>query len=269
VEDNSGDIMSTVPLPLPRIALVVLGGALAACGDDSTGPGARELQLVASRFEEMVRTRAETGDPSGSLVSRDAALALRAGVRPTRVSITVDGAAGEYWALEVEHAFGDDLTESPVLTFPLTMRTMVAWRGTRLDRVIAISVFGDGGSFVDLFSESDAPSDAPLHYLASPSHGVFFDRGGPPFVAVGGGALATRQSIGGDCSQPRSTNTGGVFIPVPVSCQTAVFFTRFTMTTRALTLGGEEATGPTVTMREHDIAGMRLEYPPPPCPVCD
>ena len=128
------------------LALCVALGTLVSCSD-STSPSDDDVEMAASQFDALASVRGDAGDVDGAAVSHHAAFALRAGIRPTRVRITVDGATEDYRALEIEHAFGDDVTESPVLTQPIVLRSMVAWRGAPPARVIAITVPGDTGSF--------------------------------------------------------------------------------------------------------------------------
>ena len=243
------------------LALCFALGTVVSCSD-STSPSSDDAEVSASQFDVLAGVRGNAGDMDGAAASHHAAFALRAGVRPTRVRITVDGATEDYRALEIEHAFGDDLTESPVLTQPIVLRSMVAWRGSPPTRVIAITVAGDTGTFSS--ARLNATTEAPDRVLIfPPSTGIMFERGGPPFFAIDGGARSTRQTIGAECRTPPSPLS-----ITPPSCHAATFFTRFNMRAQEAPAGGRSAMRTRVVeMGGHDVGGIRLEYPPP-CPPC-
>ncbi|HEU5186412.1 MAG TPA: hypothetical protein VFU01_17715 [Gemmatimonadaceae bacterium] len=254
-----------------RLILLAAGACLLGCGDEPTGPSTLDLRLAALRFAFLERSRVETGDAFGGMAAHQAALALRTGVRPTRVNITVDGVTNEYWALEVEHAFGDDYTLSPVLTLPIVLRHMVAWQGDDPQRVISISVAGDTGTFT-LFQQLSLEAPGPGLPSVPFSSGVLFERGGRPFLAASGGARATRPAIGEECPLPpthRDVVTRVAPIFTPISCARATFFTRFNMVVHQLPAAGTASTAMrTVTMGDHTIEGIRLQYPAMPCLAC-
>jgi hypothetical protein len=252
-------------------ALLILGVLLVACAD-STGPGAADLRLVAVSFESLGRSRVEGGDGSGAGASRAAAQALRAGVRPARVRIAVDGVTEDYWALEVEHALSADLTQSPVLTLPIVARTMVAWRGAPAQRVISITVSSDTGTFSWARYETAEPPPLDRIYF-NPAIGIMFERGGPIHFAVDGGARSTRQTIGAECPLPERPTLMQAFVPVlrPTACHRALFFTRFNMRVQEGPPAGAAAVRVRVVeMEGFEVPGIRLEYPLMyrPCPVC-
>lgn len=260
-----------------RFAPLLLGAALVACGDDSTGPGAVDLRFAAQTLETLGRTRMNAGDGGGATASRMAALALRTGLRPERVRITVDGETEEYWALEVEHALGADLSaeinDAPILTLPIVARTMVAWRGRPVERLISITVASDTGTFTwERYTALELPPPYPLYI--GPAFGILFERGGPIHFSVDGGARSTRQAIGAECALPERLPFMQVLSPVaaPTSCHFARFFTRFDMRVQEGPPAGAAAVRVrVVSMDGHDVPGIRLEYPwlYRPCPVCD
>ena len=209
------------------------------------------------------------------MASRMASLALRAGLRPARVRIAVDGTTEDYWALEIEHAYGDDVTggvgDAPILTLPIVTRTMVAWRGGPVERVISITVSSDTGIFSLARLTSEVPPPYPLYI--GPAFGIMFERRGPVHFAIDGGARSTRQEIGEACAVPERPSFMQILSPVaaPTSCHRARFFTRFSMQLQdgfGDELGGVRVR--TVAMDGHDIPGIRLEYALrwEPCPVC-
>jgi hypothetical protein len=248
-----------------RLALLALGVTLTACDDGSTSPPI-DLAYIAMRFDALGRDRSQAGDPSGATAARGAALALRLGIRPTRVSIAVDGVTEEYLALETEHAFGDDDAAGPLPPPVIVVRTIIAWRGVRPDRFLAINVPGDTGSFTPPCAACLSEASNVVYWLCA--SGIMFERGGPSFIAVAGGARTTRQSIGGECEVPRRPS----FIPAlePIACNRAVFFARFTMTAHEMSTTSRVLRSRVVQMGAHDVAGVRLQYGPLPtlCPVC-
>src|SRR5688572_5420755 len=217
-------LSETPMLTVRRLAPLLLGVAGMAC-DDSTGPGAVDLHLVARSFETLGRARMGTGDGSGAMASRMASLALRAGLRPARVRIAVDGTTEDYWALEIEHAYGDDVTggvgDAPILTLPIVTRTMVAWRGGPVERVISITVSSDTGIFSLARLTSEVPPPYPLYI--GPAFGIMFERRGPVHFAIDGGARSTRQEIGEACAVPERPSFMQILSPVaaPTSCHRA------------------------------------------------
>jgi len=263
-------------LTFRRYAPLLLTAALAACDDDSTGPAAVDLRFAAQRFETLGRDRIGTGDGHGAMISRAAALALRAGLRPARVRIAVDGVTEEYWALEVERAIVPsltaDLNDAPI-NLPADLRTMVAWRGGRVERVIAIIVQSDTASFTWAeFRLTELPPPYPV--FVGPAFGIMFERGGPVHFAVDGGARSTRESLGAECAVPDSPSFLQLISPVavPTSCHLARFFTRFNMRVQEGPPAGAAAVRVrVVSMDGHDVPGVRFEYPwlYRPCPVCD
>lgn len=258
-----------------RFALLLLAAALGACDDDSTGPGAADRYFAARSFETLGQTRMSTGDASGAMASRVAAVALRSGLRPARVRIAVDGVTEEYWALEVEHALAGDLTndlsDAPILELPLVARTMVAWRGGPAERVIAITISSDTGTFTwERFTTSEVTLPYPLYF--GPALGIMFDRGGPGHFSVDGGARSTRQTIGAECRVPERPVIAQILAtPTPTTCHLATFFTRFSMRVQEGPPAGAAAVRVrTVAMDGHDVPGIRFGFRwfYRPCPVC-
>jgi hypothetical protein len=249
-----------------RLALVTLGLVLTACGDDSTAPAAVDLAFVATRFDALGRDRADAGDPGGAIAARGAALALRLGARPARVRIAVDGVPEDYLALEIEHAFADEGTGSLAPMPAVNVRTMMAWRGVRPDRFLAIMVAGDTGTFAEVWTLQSSEANSVVYGMLS--SGILFERGGPPWIAVAGGARTTRQSVGGECNVPRRS----AFMPAlgPIACHRAVFLTRFNMTVNETNTINRVLRSRVVEMGAHDVAGVQLRYRPLPtmCPVC-
>lgn len=249
------------------LTLVLACVALTACEDDSTGPATIDLRLAAWTFDALSRSRIEAGDGSGATAARHAALALRAGIRPTRVSITVDGVAEDYLALEIEHAFGDVPDLHSISPAPLFIRTMVAWRDGTPDRFLAIYVLGDTGTFRPFFTLVGASESRPV-FESIATGAVLFERGGPPFFGITGGARTTRQSIGIECPTPPMSSLMPPF--GATSCRRAAFLTRFTMTANETGQFTSGAPSRVVQMGLQEVAGVRFEYPgfPTQCLLC-
>ena len=253
-----------------RLIPLVLGVVLVACEDDATGPSNYELAFIARNFAELGRLREDAGDVTGAVAAAHATLALRSGIRPARVSITVDGVTEAYMALEIEHALANDVTEGPVLTLPIVSRTMVAWRGSPPERVVAITIVSDTGEFGPF--GGDVAVERPTSFGLA-GVGIMFERGSPPWLAVDGGARSTRQTIGEECPVRRPSFVMQLLEPVavPSACNAAVFFTRFSM--RAVeggAVGLDDARTRVIEMDGQDVHGVRLQYPPVPvmCPMC-
>jgi hypothetical protein len=258
-----------------RLAPLMLGVALVGCHDDATGPdSAFDLRVAALSFDALVESRMSAGDGGGAAASRIAALALRTGVRPARVRITVDGVAQDYWALETEHALVPNVTKDDFMpTLPPVSRTMVAWRGGPAERVISIMMSGDTGTFSwERYELTQLP--APYPFSIDRAFGIMFERGGPVHFSVDGGARSTRQAIGAECKLPEPRPIIAIYPspPMPVSCHAARFFTRFNMRVQEGPPAGAAAVrARVVSMDGQDIPGIRLEYRwvYEPCPVCD
>jgi hypothetical protein len=249
------------------LTLVLACVGLTACEDDSTGPSTIDLRLAAWTFDALSRSRTEAGDGNGAVAARHAARALRAGIRPTRVSISVDGVAEEYLALETEHAFGNVADLDIISPGAVVLRTMVAWRGGTPDRFLAISVLGDTGTFRPFFTLL-VGSESPPVFETIATGAVLFERGGPPFFGIAGGARTTRQSLGIECGTPPTSSFRPPF--GAISCRRAAFLTRFTMTASEIGRFTTGAPSRVVQMGSQEVAGVRFEYPalPTQCPLC-
>lgn len=254
-----------------RLAPVILGTLLIACGDDSTGPSAVDLRVVASSFDDLGLSRQRAGDFDGAAASTAAAIALRTGIRPARVRIAVDGVTADYWALEIERGFAGISMLSSV-GGPFLGRTLVAWRGGPVERVISITIAGDTGTF-SLMRYYSLDALPPDRILFDPTFGVMFDRGGPANVSVDGGARSTRESLGAACRTPERESILEMLSSfyLPSTCQRARFFTRFNMRVQEWPIEGLNAAKTRVVeMAGQDVPGVRFEYQPMdrPCPMC-
>ena len=248
---------------LRRFAPLFLATLLIACGDDSTGPTEIDLRLVARSFDDLGLSRQRDGDGDGAAASQAAAIALRTGIRPARVRISVDGVTADYWALEIERGFaGINMLSS--VPGPFLGRTLVAWRGRPAERVISITVRGDTGTFslMRYYSQDALP---PNRILLDPAFGVMFDRGGPANVSIDGGARTTREALGAECVTPERESILEMLSSfyLPSTCQRARFFTRFNMRVEEWPIGTLDAARTSVVeMAGQEVPGVRFEYQP-------
>jgi hypothetical protein len=245
--------------PFRRLTTIALLAGLAACDQDPSRSGISDA-FLASRFEELALARTGAGDGPGAAAARGAAHALRLGVRPARVNITVDGSTEQYFAFETEYAYGEDDGASPLPPIPIAVRTMIAWRGVQPDRFLVVQVAGDTGTFAPPCIACLTAERNEVGWLIA--FGIVFERGRNPIVAVDGGVRTTRQSLGSECQLPRRP----AFVPglEPVSCHRALFFARFSMTANEISTTSNATLSHVVQMSGHDVPGVRILYPPLP-----
>jgi hypothetical protein len=254
-------------MPFRRLTVLALLAGLTACDENPSGPSVSDA-FLAARFEELARARTDQGDGAGALAARGAAHALRLGIRPAQVNISVDGVTEQYLAFETEYAYGEDDGAGPLPPIPIAARTMIAWRGGQPDRFLVVHVAGDTGTFAPPCLACLTAESNVVGWLLA--FGMLSERGRAPLVAVAGGVRTTRQSLGSECQVPKRP----AFIPglEPVSCHHAMFFARFTMTVdvQFTTLGtgvsttSSAAQSRVVQMAGHDVPGVRILYPPLP-----
>jgi hypothetical protein len=247
-------------MPIPRrTTLLVLAAALLGCSDDVTSPTDIDLAFIATRFDAFGEERRRGQDAEGAHAARATALALRLGIRPSRVSITLDGISSEWLALEQEYVFGGQYRAGPLPLDGVVMRRFVAWQGVGPDRVLSVILDGDTtsyGQFVALASQERPLSTSLLFFPTA----LLIERENGRHLAAGGGAHSTRESFGEACS----TATHRVpFLPQvnPVSCYRAVFETRFAVTLIDVSSVERALRARVVQMDSHDVRGLQLGYP--------
>jgi hypothetical protein len=105
---------------LTRLGLGILAVAVIGCGSDPIAP-TDAGDLLASTFDALARQSNQQGDADASLVYGYTAMALRLGVRPTPLSVTIDDEPEIYQALVhvVRHGAGAN---------DIALRTLVAFR---------------------------------------------------------------------------------------------------------------------------------------------
>lgn len=137
---------------LSRVGLAMLAVSFAACADNHPA-GVAPLTLDAAASLESEAARANTsGDAQSAASYSEAALALRAGVRPSEILVSVDGDVARYEAVVV--AFVEALSPGDTAL----RRTLVAWTGgNRPLALLDVSTMGDVGSFSSAFEPASDP----------------------------------------------------------------------------------------------------------------
>ena len=184
---NPEFFMMNVSVIARRITGIAAGVALLACGEGSSEPAE---PASAESVLELAALQARTaGDAEATAVLDGATLAVRIGVRPTTIAVSVGGEVTRYAALVVAFV---DATASGEL---VTRRRLVAWRGQ--DRRVAllhVSTIGDGGSFAPDYDRTTTD------IRVRPAVGRWFNFvRGTRWVAVDGTAKIAVASIGDNC----------------------------------------------------------------------
>ena len=165
----------------------------AACSGDTLAPAAdsstaTELELA---FESLAAQANSEGDVERSESMSGGATALRMGVRPSIIEVTIDGELVRYNAVVAGiNRRGDDGVVRP-------MRRLIAWTGDRTpEQVLEVSLASDQGDF-------GIPGGNP----SPTARGTWTDRtAGERWVAVNGGAEITLASSGEPCGRPLAEN---------------------------------------------------------------
>lgn len=179
-------------------ALMLLGLA-AACSGDTFAPAAEppsattELEVA---FESLAAEANKEGDAERAESMSSSATALRMGVRPTTIEVTIDGELIRYNALVagINRRGSDGVVR--------LMRRLIAWTGDRdIGQVLEVSLYSDQGDFG--FPSTGNPSTA--------ARATWTDRAaGERWVAVNGGAEITLTSSGEPCGRPFAENPSTV-----------------------------------------------------------
>lgn len=242
------------------MALFGLVISLASCGDEITNPADLDLAFLATRFDEFAHERDRATDAEGARHARATAVALRMGIRPERVSITLDGEAGEWLALEQEYAIGGQLRAGPLPLEGLVMRRFVAWQGVGPSRILVLTLDGDTATYPDNSLALERPSTA-LGYFTP--HAALFERGEGYHVATSGGARSIRARVGEAC--PRMPRRIPFLTAAnPVYCYRGEFATHFTITLIDVSSVERSLRAREVRMIPQLIPGIQLGYPPLP-----
>lgn len=224
---------STMTFPATLLAALVV----TACADDPTGaallpPSDPE---VAATLDEMALHAASLGDHQAATAFAGGALAIRFGIEPTELILTVDGVDTRY--LGVVTGFAE-----PGSTSGVGVRSLVAWTAP-----------GAPAAFLQVDARSDAaafdPTGAPMGPgLAKGSWADLTAR--TRHVAEDGSAFTTLSSLAGRCpNQPAGTDPR-------VTCTSARFTARLEGTFVSLTQPSERVT---IAVTQQNVAGAILE----------
>jgi len=176
---------------LRRMVLLSVVAATTACqdGTPATAPAAAEndLTLTAAALDNQAASAEGRGDSERATAFREAAAALRLGVRPSIIAIGVNGELYRFSAVvtaNVEVLVGQDTA---------LRRTLVAWRGDRSPvEILRLTTLGDEGSF----SSADEPASNPR----AQAQGLLVNlERESRWLATAGTAGIADGDIGGEC----------------------------------------------------------------------
>ena len=116
--------MSSRRLRWAALAIVAVG--VGACAEEPASPS-EQTDLLAATFDGYARQSNQEGDPDASLAFAHAAMAVRLGIRPTTISVSVDDQPVAFQALVhvVRHRSLDNVP---------ALRTMIAFRQSEPDQ---------------------------------------------------------------------------------------------------------------------------------------
>ncbi len=225
--------MRTMPFPTALIAAL----AITACADGptSTSPVLESEPPLAATLDEMALHAASIGDDRAATAYAGGALALRFGIEPSEIVVTVDGADTRY--LGVVTGFADPAGDGGV-----GIRSLVAW-----------TTDGAPAAFLQVDSRSDAaafdPTGAPMGPgLAKGSWANLATR--TRHVAEEGSSFTAVTSLAGRCpNQPAGTDPR-------VLCTSARFTVRTEGTFVSLAQPSERVT---IAVPQQSIAGALLQ----------
>lgn len=172
-------------------ALAVLGVA-AGCSDGPTEPLDYDADLAAA-FEMMAADANRTGDADGAAAYSSGALAVRMGVRPTDITVYIDGQAVPHKAIvaAVVRSIG---TQDPIL-----MRSFMAWSGgpRPVETILEVSMLREEAEFGHPMSF--APQRQARGWFADMVARI-------RYLATAGEAKIKVESLGAACDRPVSDN---------------------------------------------------------------
>jgi len=174
---------------MTRFGALALLGLAAACSDTPTEPQEPEAEL-ASAFETLAVEANRQGDADGAAALSGGSIALRMGVRPSTIQLTIDGEVIRHYALVAGIAREID-GESRMV------RTLFAWTGERRpETLLEVTLRSDEGEF--------GPEVADP---AKQARGIYAHlRERARWFATGGGATITLADLGEPCGRPLSEN---------------------------------------------------------------
>jgi len=186
---------------------VGMGGVLAAfaaCSSPESGTAPEDEELAVA-FDGLSRDANAGGDAEGGAAFSGAAMALRLGIRPTEIAVSVGGESRRYLA------FVHVLVRVTNTGRSFEHRTMVAFRGLRRpEEVLYLAATADEQPL--LHPASAGPAASPLA-AAIASWTDFVNR--KIYVATAGKAGIKQESLGDPCPKISSGRS--------VKCQTGKF----------------------------------------------
>ena len=253
--------MSKNAMKCAAVAALV-GSTLVGCVDspeaamDPLAAGT-ENQLATS-FDVLAQEQNDEGDVERAEEFRWAALALRAGVEPSRYEVNNNG-THEIFSAFVHSA----LWVTPTLAMrPAGHRTFVAWRKeTDKMKVIIIASHSENAVILHPFSLRPAQPGGPIASPVLAAAGAYFERGTNRsfWIGISGNAKIAEKSVGGACKPPNDNTP-----PPGVTCELARYAVAFNMTAARTLPGTRIAATPAETRvlsaEEQPVAGVKLTF---------
>lgn len=178
------------PTMLRRLAFLLVVAATTACqdGPPATAPApADDLTLTATALDNQAASAEGRGDSERATAFREAAAALRLGVRPSTIAIGVNGELHRFSAVVTANV--EVLADQDTAL----RRTLVAWRGDGAPvEILRVMTLGDEGTF----SSEDEPASNPR----ARAHGLLVNLVRESrWLATAGTAGIADGEIGGAC----------------------------------------------------------------------
>jgi hypothetical protein len=218
---------------LRRTAILAAMCALAGCSDSPlTVPGtdsddsalfamAQESVAEANRLYQLADTALAAGQYNRAALLSAAIDGLQYGAPMHAITVTLDGVAEPFTAILLE----DDLTENGAHL--ALARSLVAWSGSRADRLLIVYEQIDGPGF---------------------SAALFLDGGDAMLIHSGNGMTITRSTLGAECVYELQTPLVGP----PGDCRHTTMAATATV---SATLGEESRA---IGVSTGDLAGVRV-----------
>lgn len=211
--------MGSIKLKLMMKALL-FAGLLSACVDapsESLAATEPNNNPLASSFDALSQDQLAANDIERSEEFRWAALALRAGVTPSPVQVTNNGASELYDGF-VHAVTWASLTQA---MRPPLHRSLVAWRRTGdVLQVLLVGMFTDSAPVLHPYSLRPASPGAPTASPVAGATAAYFERGlaNTSWIGVGGVAKIAEHPPPSLCPSPNDATR-----PDGVSCQKTRF----------------------------------------------
>lgn len=168
-------------LPTRFLGVVAVLALASGCADGPTEPANVDTDLAAS-FDQMAVEARQSGDLDGATAFEGGAEALRAGLVPSDIAVSIDGEVVIHQALV--HAVARGGPDGP----QVLVRSLLAWSGGP-----------SGGTMLQVMLLADA-AEFGHPSLATRARGWFGDlENGVRYAATSGGAGIQVASLGGPC----------------------------------------------------------------------